>query len=54
MRPVRTPQPHGAMRVALVLYGKVGTWTTPSSGTSLTERAYQLDGQDCGSKAWRV
>ena len=28
-------QPHAAMRVALVLYGKVGTWTLPSSGTNL-------------------
>jgi hypothetical protein len=29
------------MRVALVLYGKVGTWKTPSSGTSLK---HQLNG----------
>ena len=28
-------QPHAAMRVALVLYGKVGTWNTASSFTNL-------------------
>ena len=36
-------QPHGAMRVALVLYGKLGTWTLPSSSTNLVGVA---DGQE--------
>jgi len=48
------PQPHGAMRVALVLYGKVGTWKTPSSGTSLK---HQLNGHMTAglkSGAWYI
>lgn len=40
----RVSQPHGAMRVALVLYGKVGTWALPSSGTNLAGVTDGLEG----------
>ena len=46
----RASQPHGAMRVALVLYGKVGTWELPSSGTNL---AGVTDGKEAASSLLR-
>lgn len=38
-KPLPWVQPHGAMRVALVLYGKVGSFKAPSSMTRADERS---------------